>query len=516
MYLLYLENCSWEIDFIRYDILNKINDIKTFMFQKDNVSNLMHNTEYINNNILVLNGCCELSDVINVVKIIKPISIFFLSDESGDSLTKTNWIILEQYTHLFFRQYNHNFIKYSKNNFQIPLGYVSKYMNGVCSLSITPKKINNRDINASFIGTAKSDRLIMKTVFESSMEKTSIKFVNNNWDINNMPFSQKEMFDLYSNSIFVINGRGNSTLDCFRIYEAASVGAIPVIVGSKNEINITFNYENSIPPFIFADTWDNAVQICNKLLKDMSELQNIQHKVMEWWHNLINTISLKIENVIIKVYIMHKYINKIETAFANAENYISKINKDIIDMHGMTGTKTRHFYNNLLNSEDVRYLEIGTWKGSSVCSAMFENTATVVCIDNFSEDWGHPTFRDEFLKNFEKYKGSNNATFIEGNCFQIDKSLIPKINIYMYDGNHSAENHYKALEYYYNVLDETFIYIVDDWNWVNVRTGTKNAIRDLKLNILYEKEVLIPWNDELSPKNWHNGMYVCVLKKNIQ
>lgn len=28
MYLLYLQNCQWEIDFIRYDILHKITDLE--------------------------------------------------------------------------------------------------------------------------------------------------------------------------------------------------------------------------------------------------------------------------------------------------------------------------------------------------------------------------------------------------------------------------------------------------------------------------------------------------------
>ena len=37
----------------------------------------------------------------------------------------------------------------------------------------------------------------------------------------------------------------------------------------------------------------------------------------------------------------------------------------------MTGIKTRHFYNNILNTDDARYLEIGAWKGSSICSAMY-------------------------------------------------------------------------------------------------------------------------------------------------
>ena len=107
---------------------------------------------------------------------------------------------------------------------------------------------------------------------------------------------------------------------------------------------------------------------------------------------------------------MEFYKNLIETSFENAENGLSKINSDIIKMEGMTGTKTRHFYNNLLNFSDARYLEIGSWKGSSVCSAMYGNTSKVVCIDNWSE-FGGP--KKEFLVNFEKYKGSNDATFIE-------------------------------------------------------------------------------------------------------
>jgi len=84
-------------------------------------------------------------------------------------------------------------------------------------------------------------------------------------------------------------------------------------------------------------------------------------------------------------YIMETYKTLIETAFQNAENNVSKITNDIINMQGMSGIKTRHFYNNLLNTEDARYLEIGTWKGSSVCSAMCGNKAKVICIDNWSE-----------------------------------------------------------------------------------------------------------------------------------
>ena len=213
---------------------------------------------------------------------------------------------------------------------------------------------------------------------------------------------------------------------------------------------------------------------------------------------------------------METYKNLIDTAFQNAGNNVSKVTNDILVMEGMSGTKTRHFYNNLLNIEDARYLEIGTWKGSSVCSAMCNNKAMVVCIDNWSE-FGGP--KSEFLFHFEKFKGENNATFIENDCYKVDVSTLPKFNIYMYDGNHTNESHYKALLHYYNCLDDLFIFIVDDWNWEDVRNGTKNSIQTLNLKVLYERDIRTT-NDNTHPehgspgqKEWHNGIYVAILQK---
>lgn len=212
---------------------------------------------------------------------------------------------------------------------------------------------------------------------------------------------------------------------------------------------------------------------------------------------------------------MEKYKSLVENSFANAENNISKITNDIISMEGMSGTKTRHFYNNLLNTNDARYLEIGTWKGSSVCAAMCNNKANVICIDNWSE-FGGP--KNEFLENFNKFKGNNNATFIEDDCYKVDVTKLPKFNIYMYDGNHSNESHYKALLHYYECLDDIFIFIVDDWNWEDVRNGTLNSIQKLNLKVLYEKEIRLTWDNSVTPepllsKTWWNGIYVAILQK---
>jgi hypothetical protein len=205
------------------------------------------------------------------------------------------------------------------------------------------------------------------------------------------------------------------------------------------------------------------------------------------------------------------YIKHVTQAFEDADNNLSKLPDDVLMLDGMSGIKTRHFYNNLLTLEDTRYLEIGTWKGSSVCSAMYNNRAKVLCIDNWSQ-FGGP--RAEFTMNFNRYIGQNDAFFIEEDCFKIEVGYLPKFNIYMYDGEHSADSQYKALTHYYDCMDDIFIYIVDDWAIEDVRDGTNKAIADLNLTTLYEKHVITEEDGTLGKTGWWNGIYIGIFSKN--
>ena len=285
--LLYLNNSNWEFDFIVNDLLCDIEkEIEIFYIENFNL--LLHRNEIVENNILVINRVINFDDIINVVKYIKPVIIFYLSDEVGDEKHIT---ILENYTKILFRQYNHSHYVYSKNNHQIPLGYCKYFLNNKKSLDIQRKKMCERTINCSFIGSIKSDRQHMINVFENKMINTNFIPVNNYWDIDNLPCSPEKSFNFYSNSIFVINGRGGFNLDCFRIYEAIVAGAIPVIVGSTDEITNTFSYNNNIPPFIYDETWEKVVIKCNNLLNDVEELQKIQDNLITWWNNKILSIQ---------------------------------------------------------------------------------------------------------------------------------------------------------------------------------------------------------------------------------
>jgi len=208
---------------------------------------------------------------------------------------------------------------------------------------------------------------------------------------------------------------------------------------------------------------------------------------------------------------MSQLIDHIKSSLNNTNNYISKITDEILKMDGMSGKKTRHFYNNICSMNDARYLEIGTWKGSSICSAMCNNKMTCVAIDDWSGFGGPKT---EFLKNFNKFKGKNNATFIEKNCWDIDVTTLGKFNIYMYDGHHSETNHFKALNHYTSCLDDEFIYLVDDWNLLQVREGTLKSIKNSNLEILYQKEIYTKAKGGMGqPYEWWNGLSIFVLKK---
>lgn len=208
--------------------------------------------------------------------------------------------------------------------------------------------------------------------------------------------------------------------------------------------------------------------------------------------------------------------NHIESCLEKTNKYESNITDDIMKIDGMTGKKTRHFYNNMCNMNDARYLEIGTWKGSSICSAMCNNKITCVAIDNWCE-FGGP--KDIFLTNFNKFKGNCDATFIEQDCWNIDASKIGKFNIYMYDGNHTEKSHYQALNHYLQCLDNEFIYLVDDWNLYRIRDGTTKSIKDNNLTIKYKKEIITSFKGNHARPNginsdWHNGICIFILQKN--
>jgi hypothetical protein len=274
--------------------------------------------ELINNNILVFSSnIYTFQEIKNLVIRIKPSIIVHLSDEWGN---KPEYTHLASYTKLLLHQYHFNHYPYNEYNniIQIPLGYMIGMFNGekafnhkikrdlvpFCISSGNAKPISEKKYIWSFIGnTQKQDR---KELIYKFTKKFSKKELTNKNRLKNTENSDNyfvgnniqpvEMLDIYNNSMFVPNGKGNVVIDCFRIYEAILAGSIPIIVCDEKEFNERFYYNNDIPPFIHEKTWDEAVDKCEYLSKNIKELENISHKNYEWLQNKFKSI----QEVIIK------------------------------------------------------------------------------------------------------------------------------------------------------------------------------------------------------------------------
>jgi len=201
-----------------------------------------------------------------------------------------------------------------------------------------------------------------------------------------------------------------------------------------------------------------------------------------------------------------------------SEQGISKITQDIIDFEGYTGTKTRHFYNNICDRPGTNYFEIGTFNGSSSIAAVYKNSGTYLFVDNWCQFGGDS---NTFKNNMDKYISSESTySFIENDCWKIHVNDIKqKFNVYLFDGDHAELDHFNALKHYLPILEDEFIFLVDDNNWPSVRDGTMRAIRELNLKIKFRHEIFVSPDDlknmpnHVGKKTWWNGIAIFLLEK---
>lgn len=195
--------------------------------------------------------------------------------------------------------------------------------------------------------------------------------------------------------------------------------------------------------------------------------------------------------------------------------------QEVLTMKGMSGTRYRRLINTLVaQMTSPRYLEVGSWAGSTLCSAIAGNAVDAVAVDNWSQ-FESPSAA--FFGHLAKFKGSARVSFIEQDFRLLDfgrlASIYGAFNIYLYDGPHSAKDQYDGLVMAQPSLASSYVQIVDDWNWQAVRDGTCRAISDLGLHVEFMAEIRTTFDDSHAPlpageaSDWHNGYCISVLSR---
>lgn len=190
----------------------------------------------------------------------------------------------------------------------------------------------------------------------------------------------------------------------------------------------------------------------------------------------------------------------------------------IYTIDGSSSPKVRSFLNLLIKlTKQPKYLEIGTHKGSTLISALFNNEARAVAIDNYCES--SMEIKNLFIENTQKYFQELSKCEISlyfEDCFTVDPLKIPYLpfNIYFYDGAHDEKSQHDAISYYISAMDKEFVLIVDDWNDPRAQAGTQAAIKDLNLVVKKEWELFCTMGTTGgNVEDWWNGLYIAVVKK---
>jgi hypothetical protein len=167
----------------------------------------------------------------------------------------------------------------------------------------------------------------------------------------------------------------------------------------------------------------------------------------------------------------------------------SKLPSEVLAVGGYSSPLVRRLLNNLCDFDGCRYVEVGTWQGAPALSASYLNRGSFKAIDSFSE-FGGP--REVRLRNRVRWQAQCHFELIDVDVWSDDIGTQSPVNVYFYDGAHTGEDQYKAFTRFNGILTDPFIAVVDDWNWKQVRTGTRSAVAELRYDVLAMEPVLTP------------------------
>lgn len=184
------------------------------------------------------------------------------------------------------------------------------------------------------------------------------------------------------------------------------------------------------------------------------------------------------------------------------------------DVNGMLSLRKQRLLNHCfkLLPAGEGYLEVGTYHGKSLISAMINNPARpVYAADNFSEFDGNTL--QVLMENLRRYGLADKLTFYDGDFRKIyTPELLPTpIGLYFYDGPHDEQSQYDGIHLVEPYLADHALVLVDDWRLAHdsgsyAEAGTHRAIADSrnKWELLYDLPARC--NGDLAL--WWNGVAV--------
>ena len=204
--------------------------------------------------------------------------------------------------------------------------------------------------------------------------------------------------------------------------------------------------------------------------------------------------------------------NRPDDSLLNASEHLSR---DLCpDVDGMLSLRKQQLLNLAFSliPEGEAYLEVGTYMGKSLLSAMIGNPRrSVYAVDNFSQ-FEENSFA-VLKSNLDRYGLYDQIHFCNGDFREIYNPEIVRdpIGLYFYDGGHDYESQYLGMKLVEPFLADEALILVDDWRLAPdsgsyAKDGTLQALAesDSRMRLLYE----LPARYNGDRGLWWNGVGV--------
>jgi hypothetical protein len=296
MNILYIDS-GWEKDYLLKYILGTVRAENYYVIQHYQLSDRFLNDLLRNTKDFILvfsSNTLSFNVVKQIAQLLKPKVIIHNSDEYGQ---RPEFLRLSEYTDLFLTQYAfyHKFTLPCNTMF-LPLPFLpGVHEHGIPSWNDI-KPPSEREYDWSFVGTLmyKPDRVVAIDTFKSKWPNSK------HYTQTDGKASRSKTATFYKNSKFIISPRGNRTVLCTRVFEAITCGSIPVLSGcTKEEVETTFDFEmnDDSPitiPFLYANTWDEAVELC----KNLQNVEKVQTNCIKWYRRINENIIARIKKIV--------------------------------------------------------------------------------------------------------------------------------------------------------------------------------------------------------------------------
>lgn len=154
------------------------------------------------------------------------------------------------------------------------------------------------------------------------------------------------------------------------------------------------------------------------------------------------------------------------------------------------------------------YVEVGTYQGGSLTSALLENDAQAIGVDSFEEFTQTNNFQTT-QGNLERFGVSDRVTLYDMSFENFFRKRPPdfKVQVYYYDGAHSYEVQLAGMEAAWRYLADDALIIIDDYTYPEVIRAVNQFITNHPGQVKIQFVMGVPENND---PIWWNG---CVVLK---